>query len=133
MAFVSSNAPASTVDADWQRQWIQHVADIRSDVPIEQSAARMRKLVASKLLKYSDVRDDPAKFFLAHRLIVDPSRRGPGAGIRLTVHFNLFAGTAFGLGSANHVKVLDEMQEKGQLGCFALTEKFAGTFYSLIA
>jgi acyl-CoA oxidase len=128
MAFVSTNAPTSKVDAEWQRQWIQHVSDISSDVSIEESAARMRKLVASKLLKYTDVRDDPARFFLAYRLIVDPRKRGPGVGIRLTVQYNLFAGTAFGLETEQHIKILDEMQEKGQLGCFALTEKFAGKY-----
>ncbi|KAI9021142.1 acyl-CoA dehydrogenase/oxidase [Hyaloraphidium curvatum] len=144
----------SPVDPAWAAAWKEHVADIRSDVPIEASAERMRALVRSGLLSFSgsfpvsiarnaepdplfprsvpDVQTDPAKFFAAHRLFVDPRTRGPGSWIRLTVHYNLFAGTVFGLGTEAHVAVLREMEEKGELGCFALTEKFAGVNSGLV-
>lgn len=35
-------------------------------------------------------------------------------------------GTVLGLGNPEQVKLLDEFQERGLLGCFSLTEKFAG-------
>jgi len=40
-------------------------------------AARLRGLIKSKLLLYSDIVSAPEKFFLAHRLLVDPKMRGP--------------------------------------------------------
>jgi acyl-CoA oxidase len=42
------------------------------------------------------------------------------------VQFNLFAGSILGLGNERQVKMLEDVQEKGQLGCFALTEVGAG-------
>ena len=51
---------------------------------------------------------------------------GPGFGIRFTVQFNLFAGTVTAIGSDSHLAELAEIQRKGQLGCFALTERLAG-------
>ncbi|KAI9003497.1 acyl-CoA dehydrogenase/oxidase [Hyaloraphidium curvatum] len=120
------------VDPAWRQAWAAHVADIRSDVPFEEGAARMRQVVRSKLLLHTDIYSDPAKFFEAHRLIVDPLKRGPGSGIRLTVHFNLFAGTVLGLGGPEHAEVLKGMQDRGELGCFALTERFAGVNSGLV-
>ena len=51
---------------------------------------------------------------------------GPGFGIRFTVQFNLFAGSILGLGDAEQIKMLDKFQDDGVLGCFCLTEVFAG-------
>ena len=118
--------------AGWKEAWTKHVADIRSDVPPAESAARLRRLVRSKLLMFTDVKDDPAKFFEAHRILVDPKTRGPGFWIRFTVQYNLFAGTVLGLGGPEHRAMLSEMQEKGELGCFGLTERFAGVNSGLV-
>ena len=83
------------------------------------SAMLLRKLVQSKLLLYTDMKDNPEKFFLAHRLL---STIGLGGfGIRFTVQFNLFAGSIVGLGGPQQLADLDEMQTQGKLGCFLLT------------
>lgn len=79
------------------------------------------------------MRDDPEKFFQAHRMLLAPNgQRGCGFGIRFTVQYNLFAGSVLGLGSPDQVKQLDEMQEQGSLGCFCLTEKRAGVNSGLV-
>ena len=56
---------------------------------------------------------------------------GPGFWIRFTVHYNLCAGTVLALGSDDQCQLLSEMQEKGLLGCFSLTEKLAGVRYGI--
>ena len=82
------------------------------------------------MLKFTDMRDNPEKFFLAHRLL---STVGLGGfGIRFTVQFNLFSGSIVGLAGEEQLKMLDEVQEKGQLGCFLLTEMQAGVLSGLI-
>jgi len=57
---------------------------------------------------------------------------GPGFGIRFTVQFNLFAGTVLALGNDDQIKLLDKFQADGKLGCFCLTEVFAGVNSGLI-
>jgi len=106
------------------------VKKIRSDVTYEESSKMLRALIKTGLLRFTDVRDHPNKFFLAHRMLV--GLRGPGFWIRFTVQYNLFAGTVLGLGGPEQVAELDRMQEKGQLGCFGLTEKLAGVNSGLV-
>lgn len=97
------------------------------------SAQCMRNLLQSGLLRHTDIATDSARFFLAHRLIATHAPLiGPGFWIRFTVHYNLCMGTVVGLGNDDQIKLLDDMQEKGQLGCFSLTEKFAGVNSGLI-
>ena len=43
---------------------------------------------------------------------------GPGFWIRFTVHYNLCAGTVLGLGNDEQIKLLDQWQDEGLLGCF---------------
>jgi len=94
------------------------------------SAAILRRLIKSKLLMFTDMRDAPEKFFLAHRLL---STIGLGGfGIRFTVQFNLFAGSILGLGGREQLADLDAMQTQGKLGCFLLTEMQAGVLSGLI-
>jgi len=105
-----------------------------SDVPVASdpamSAAILRRLVKSKVLKFNDMEDAPEKFFLAHRLL---STVGLGGfGIRFTVQFNLFAGSIVGLAGPEQREMLKDIQEKGQLGCFLLTEMQAGVLSGLI-
>lgn len=67
---------------------------------------------------------------MAHRLL---STLGLGGfGIRFTVQFNLFAGSIVGLAGKEQLKMLDEIQSNGQLGCFLLTEMQAGVLSGLI-
>ena len=67
---------------------------------------------------------------MAHRLL---SSVGLGGfGIRFTVQFNLFTGSIVGLAGKDQLPMLDEIQSKGELGCFLLTEMQAGVLSGLI-
>ena len=48
------------------------------------------------------------------------------------MQFNLFAGTIIGVGGDEQIRMLDSLQEQGQLGCFALTERLAGVNSGLV-
>lgn len=120
------------MSATWEEKWMAQTDGIRSDITYTQSADILRELIRTGLLRFTDIGADPEKFFKAHRLLTDPGKRGPGFGIRFTVQYNLFAGSVVGLGGPEQVKLLDEMQEKGQLGCFGLTERLAGVNSGLV-
>ena len=94
------------------------------------SSKILRQLCKTELLKFTDMRNNPQKFFLAHRLL---STIGLGGfGIRFTVQFNLFAGSLVGLAGEEQLKMLDDIQKEGKLGCFLLTEMQAGVLSGLI-
>lgn len=99
-----------------------------------ESSEMLRVLVKSGLLRFTDLERNPARFFKAHRLLLTPKRipEGSGFGVRFTVEFNLFAGSILGLGSPEQVKMLDDFQDRGVLGAFLLTEKFAGVNSGLV-
>jgi len=119
-----------TVTRAWQDDFLSYTSEYdRSCSPVESSQV-LRTLCRSKLLRYTDMRDDPERFFAAHRLLA--SRILGGFGIRFTVQFNLFAGSILGLGSDTQVGMLEDMQERGELGCFALTEVGAGVLSGFI-
>lgn len=81
----------------------------------------------------TDLRDDPEWFFEAHRIVAaHGDDLGSGFWTRFTVQFNLFAGTVLAAGSPSHVEQLRAMQAAGELGCFALTEKFAGVSSGMV-
>ena len=63
---------------EWQQQWSAATKDINSSVSYTENSIKLRELIKTGLLKFTDIGDDPSKFFLAHRLLVDPSKRGPG-------------------------------------------------------
>jgi len=117
---------------DWEQKWVAAVKDISSDVKYEDSSQILRALIKTGLLRFDDMENNPEKFFLAHRLLVDPLKRGPGFWIRFTVQYNLFAGTVLGLGGPEHLEQLEHMQQTGTLGCFGLTERFAGVNSGLV-
>lgn len=115
------------VSAKWREQWIEAVSQIRSDLGYEKSAEQLRALQKTGLLRLTDLKNDPAKFFEAHRLLAHHAPKlGPGFWIRFTVHYNLFAGSVLAVGNDQQVAQLDDIQQKGLLGCFGLTEKLAG-------
>jgi acyl-CoA oxidase len=117
----------------WADAWANDIASIKSDVPYDNSATRLRALLKKGLLRHTDLRNNPERFFLAHRLLArHATSLGPGFWIRFTVQYNLFAGTVLGLGGPDQVALLDEMQEKGELGCFGLTERLAGVNSGLV-
>mmetsp|Transcript_5140 Transcript_5140/g.12331 ORF Transcript_5140/g.12331 Transcript_5140/m.12331 type:complete len:474 (+) Transcript_5140:89-1510(+) len=120
-------------DNAWREQWIAAVAQIRSDLGYQDSAAQLRTLEKTGLLKLTDLRYNPSRFFEAHRLLARHAPNlGPGFWIRFTVHYNLFAGTVLAVGSDEQVRELQEIQQQGQLGCFGLTEKLAGVNSGLV-
>jgi len=111
----------------WSEQWTQAVSSIRSDLGYQSSAEQLRDLTKTGLLKFTDLRNNPQHFFEAHRLLANHATQlGPGFWIRFTVHYNLCFGSVLAVGSDEQVKQLEDIQKKGLLGCFALTEKLAG-------
>lgn len=113
----------------WTASFLDAVKDVPNATDPAKSADVLRSLVRTGLLSFTDMRDAPEKFFLAHRLLVNPrilasrpcrpQRRAPhehtsawlaqatvglgGFGVRFTVQFNLFAGSIVGLGGPEQV------------------------------
>jgi len=131
LASAATAAPAQAFDHEaFTTAFLKQIEDIDRATDPAQSSAILRRLVRSGLLKYTDMRDAPEKFFLAHRLL---STVGLGGfGIRFTVQYNLFAGSIVGLGGPSQLAMLDKLQHEGQLGCFLLTEMQAGVLSGLI-
>jgi acyl-CoA oxidase len=111
-------------------KWISQVDTIQTNVSYQDSAKQLQHLIRTGLLSYTDAKNDPSKFFNAHRLLV--RLNSPGFCIRFTVQYNLFAGSILGMGGPEQLKSLDEIQKDGELGCFALTEKLAGVQSGLV-
>lgn len=74
----------------------------------------LRSFIKTGLLRYTDMKQAPERFFAAHRLLA--SRILGGYGIRFTVQFNLFAGSILGLGGPEQIAMLDQLQKRGDLG-----------------
>jgi acyl-CoA oxidase len=121
-------------DAAWEAAWQAQVSTITGNQgSYEASAMQLREMTKSGVLRFTDLRDNPARFFWAHRALAERSPTlGPGFFIRFTVQYNLFAGTVLAVGGEAHLRALEEIQRKGQLGCFALTETLAGVNSGLV-
>ena len=119
--------------ADFSSQFRDHIKDL---VPLETpapSVERFKKLLKSMLLKQTDLEENPARFYAAHRYLSAYAHKiGPGFFIRFTVQFNLFAGTVLAIGNDEQKKSLNKMQANGELGCFCLTERLAGVSSGLV-
>merc|ERR1712166_68238 len=112
-------------------EWAAGVATKRgaagTDIGFDESSAQLRELLQLGLLKMTDLRDDPEWFFEAHRVIAAfGPELGQGFWTRFTVQYNLFAG------NDAQVDSLNELGAKAQLGCFGLTEKFAGVSSGMV-
>lgn len=124
----------SADDAAWVKSWEREVARIPGDITYVESAEHLRKLMKTGLLKFTDIYQNPERYFLAHRIVAEQApRTGPGFFIRFTVQYNLFAGTVVGLGGPEQLAALEDIRQKGELGCFGLTEKLAGVNSGLVA
>ena len=79
-------APRDAEDGSWASSFASRVADLRSEgVTYEDSASFLRALTKFGILRFTDIRDRPDRFFLAHRLLARhaPSTdRGFGSGSR---------------------------------------------------
>ena len=105
----------------------------KQDIIYKNSSDKLRLLLKSNLLELTSLYENPDKFFLAHRIIAsNTTKTGPGFWVRVTVQYNLFAGTILALGSKYHLSQLQDIQFKGLLGCFNLTEHFAGVNSGLV-
>mmetsp|Transcript_44873 Transcript_44873/g.65956 ORF Transcript_44873/g.65956 Transcript_44873/m.65956 type:complete len:500 (+) Transcript_44873:33-1532(+) len=119
--------------SSWAEDFNKASGKICGDAPFNESANRLRELCKTDLVKGTDIRDAPDRFFKAHRILARHAvNAGPGFWVRFTVHYNLFAGTILGVGSDEQVAKLADYQKNGQLGCFALTEKLAGVQSGLV-
>lgn len=125
------SAAAAPFDPDsFTKRFLAEVQDVPQATDPALSSQVLRRLIRSNELSFMDMANNPEKFFLAHRLL---SSLGLGGfGIRFTVQFNLFAGSIVGLGNADQVAALEDIQREGQLGCFLLTEMQAGVLSGLI-
>ena len=133
--FASRLASEDPERATWRAAYTAELARILAKPAASpaDSAATLSGLVRTGLLRYDDLREDPSKFFEAHRLLVQHGfEQGPGFSIRFTVQFNLFAGTILELGGPAHLDALRRMRTDGVLGCFALTERLAGVNSGLV-
>mmetsp|Transcript_49342 Transcript_49342/g.110638 ORF Transcript_49342/g.110638 Transcript_49342/m.110638 type:complete len:508 (-) Transcript_49342:95-1618(-) len=135
LATVDSPPPAkladiATLPGGGPQSFESAVAHIPHEGSWEVGAEHLRQLIRSKALLFTHMRTDPARFFEAHKILAD--RMLGGFGVRFTVQFNLFAGSIIAMGSPAHVKQLEEMQDAGALGCFALTEVAAGVNSGLV-
>lgn len=133
---LSATAPEAKTpleDAAWTGQFLDATAHLRSDVSYDESAAAIRELVGKELVSYYDLHQNPKRFFEAHRLLARHAvEHGPGFWIRYTVHYNLCYGTVLAVGGPEQVEALAEAQAAKKLGCFALTERFAGVHSGLV-
>ena len=120
-------------EAEWSQKWEKAVSGTRSDLHYEESAEQLRTILKSGILRLTDLHNNPERFFLAHRILARLAPKlGPGFWVRFTVQYNLFAGTILGLASPEQLKMLDDFQAQGTLGCFGLTEKLAGVNSGLV-
>ena len=130
---LSTAAAAIDEEAEWAAAFKDATDAFSGDDSHETSAQRMRELVKSGLLRHTDLRDRPDRFFEAHRLLARRAvSEGPGFWIRFTVHYNLCYGTVLAVGNEDQIAALDDVEALGKLGCFALTEKRAGVQSGLV-
>ena len=87
-------------------------------------AEQMRHIIMAFDLKYDTLASNPEHLLRANRHI-HPSDHG-ALGTRFTVQYNLFGGSIVALGTDEQRQQLYDTQSRGELGCFAFTEKGAG-------
>ena len=62
-AAVNNETATSTADsadsAPWSYKWVAATSDVESDVGFDESANRLRSLVQTGLLRFTDLRDEP--------------------------------------------------------------------------
>jgi len=142
LSTLPSSRPLSTAmvmspeeeEAEWEASWMEATEEVYdSSRSFQDSAAGLRQLIKTGLLRHTDLRDRPDRFFKAHRLLARHAvKHGPGFWIRFTVHYNLCFGTVLAVGNPEQVDSMENVQAHGLLGCFALTEKLAGVQSGLI-
>lgn len=121
---------------EWERAFREHISDYPAmgyEISFEESANRLRRMVKSGLLRNTDCLNRPERFLRAHNIMSEFTPvLGYGFFLRFTAHYNLFCVNVASVGTPEQVALLDKYQEEGKLGCFALTERFAGVNSGLI-
>jgi len=118
---------------NWENRWRNIISLVTNECDYNESACILRQIIQTGILSLTDIRDNPERFFQAHRILSEVTPQfGPGFWIRFTVQYNLFAGTIVALGSDKQINELSNLQKKGKLGCFSLTERYAGVNSGLI-
>ena len=103
-----------------------------SPTSYEGQARIISSVLKSKLIDVPSLRRSSAQnLFLLHREDGGPGVEG-GLGVRITVQLNLFGGSVCNLGSAQQATWLQGVFDRGELGCFCLTEASAGVLSGLI-
>jgi len=132
-ALASAQESVRDDDSAWAASFVAATDHLSGESSHEESAAHLRALVRSGLLTHTDLRDNPSRFFLAHRLLAERAvEHGPGFWIRFTVHYNLCFGTVLAVGGPEQIGAMAAVEAEGKLGCFALTEKLAGVQSGLV-
>jgi hypothetical protein len=71
-AALSTSTSASSVSFDVEKfceSFVKNVEGVAVATDPAQSSRELRKLVKSKALKFTDMQENPEKFFMAHRLL----------------------------------------------------------------
>lgn len=92
--------------SDWTQSFTEATIGVDSSLPFAASAEALRALTKTDLVKGTDLRDEPERFFEAHRILARHCvKHGPGFWIRFTVHYNLFAGTILAVVNRTSMRV----------------------------
>eukprot|EP01084_Bolivina_argentea_P299737 516698_1 len=109
----------------------KYVMNITSNSTYEEQVKAISSVLTTNILNVEDLLiNNAGKLFLLHREV--GAEFEGGLGVRMTVQFNLFAGCVANLGNDSQREWLDGSLKRGELGCFALTEKGAGVLSGLI-
>ena len=117
----------------WEDKWNQLVGDLYYHEDFNKSADQLRDIIKSEMLKFTDLRDNPERFFAAHRTLAERSTElGPGFLDTFHCSVQSFCRHYIGPRWRRATQNVGNNAKKGHLGCFALTEKFAGVNSGLV-
>ena len=124
--------PSSEMDK-WETAFVAATDMVNGKMSYGESVEQLRTLSRTGLMSAMDLRNNPSKFFAAHRLLARHAvKHGPGFWIRFTVSYNLCYGTVLAVGNDEQVALIKEDEMNGRVGCFGLTETFAGVQSGLV-
>lgn len=131
---MSSNMSAN-MSSNIDKNHVEYLEQISANPIIahdhEHTTECLKEFIKRGYLNYSDIVDNPEKFFEAHQLITNYDNL-EGFSVKFTVQYNLFAGSIMNLGTKSQKNLLINSQKSGELGCFMLTEYSAGVSSGMI-
>ena len=93
------------------------------DIPLNEERAlalrRLQLICDGNFFSVNDFRTNPRNIFSAHEMA---GFSDGGTATKMTVQFNLFGGTILKLGTAEHHKIIPQIDNLDAIGCFGLTE-----------